>query len=66
MGDLFVARQGFQTVSPKKERVIVYLGDIAEEGHYLLDRSPALFQPLEVKFPAPEKSKPAAVPPLKA
>lgn len=56
MGDLYVARQGFSAASPKGEKVTVYQGDIAEEGHYLLIGRSELFCPLEVKYPAPAKA----------
>lgn len=56
MGDLYVARQGFAAASPKGEKVTVYQGDIAEEGHPVLVGRSELFYPIEVKFPAPVKA----------
>lgn len=64
MADLYEARRGFATTR-RGRRVTVQPGDIAEAGSWPLESNPDSFQPLEVRFPAPEKSgggatKPAA------
>lgn len=50
MSGLYVAKSGFAS-NIDGVLVRVAAGDIAEEGHPVLERSPDSFRPLEVKFP---------------
>ena len=61
MSGIYVAKEGFATADARGETVRVAPGDTVEEGHWLLDRAPDSFKPLEVTHPVvrpPAKSKP--------
>ena len=59
MAQLYIAKGGLATMH-KGQRVHVQRGQVAEEGHWILEVAPAAFKPLVVAFPAPApKPKPA-------